>query len=111
MAETNGTSDPAAEFLAREQETLAGLEDQDLNLTTTSRTNGVQEEETSSIDSSKPEPEKIRVWREEQEKMLKTKDAEEQVKREELKQTSKKELEEWYARYAEQLEKSKKMNR
>lgn len=59
----------------------------------------------------KPEPEKIRVWREEQERMLKQKDEEEAVKREELKQQAKRELSEWKTRYAEQLEKSKKNNR
>lgn len=64
-----------------------------------------------SSDSSKPEPEKIRIWREAHEKMLKTKDEEEAVKKEELKHSAKKELEEWYTRYAEQLEKSKKANR
>lgn len=37
----NGDSDPAAEFLAREQETLAGLED-DLNLSG-ARTNGISD--------------------------------------------------------------------
>jgi len=127
---TNGEADPAAEFLAREQETLAGLED-DLNLSARTNglpvdvfgeTNGHSDDEgargsdvysnTSSQNADpKPEPEKIRVWREEQEQMLKQKDDEEAVKREELKQQAKRELAEWKTRYAEQLEKSKKNNR
>ena len=126
MEETNGTMDPAAEFLAREQENLAGLEDQDLNLETSSvrsdnsletipvRTNGVNNDDgytSQQHDFTNPESEKIRVWREQQDKMLKVKDSEEQVKKEELRLQAKKELEDWYARYAEQLEKSKKNNR
>jgi len=109
---TNGDADPAAEFLAREQETLAGLVEDNLNLSTTStiRTSD-GEDGYGSSDSSKPEPEKIRIWRETHEKMLKAKDEEEAVKKEELRHTAKKELEEWYTRYAEQLEKSKKANR
>lgn len=43
--------------------------------------------------------------------MLRQKDQEEAVKKEELKQQAKKELAEWEARYAEQLEKSRKANR
>jgi hypothetical protein len=57
------------------------------------------------------EPEKIRKWREEQSRILEQKDAEELKRKEELKQTAKHELEEWYARYSEQLEKSKLNNR
>lgn len=61
--------------------------------------------------SNKPEPETIRIWREEQKKVLDQKDAEESVKKEELKVAAKKELEEFYKKYAEQLEKSKATNR
>ncbi len=57
------------------------------------------------------EPEKIRKWREEQSRLLEQKDAEESKRKEELKQTAKHELEEWYTRYSEQLEKSKLNNR
>lgn len=132
MAETgslNGdASDPAAEFLAREQETLAGLEDE-LNLgPSDSRTNGISSdgfEETnghadgvdgyltgvSSSNEPKVEPEKIRIWREEQERMLQQKDQEEAVRKDELKEQAKRELSEWSTRYSEQLEKSRKNNR
>jgi hypothetical protein len=127
MEDTNGTMDPAAEFLAREQENLAGLEDdlQDLNMDTNSvksensletsiRTNGINSDDgytSQQHDFTNPESEKIRVWREQQDKMLKVKDEEEQVKKEELRLQAKKELEDWYTRYAEQLEKSNKNNR
>ena len=123
MDDSNGLSDPAAEFLAREQENLAGLEDdlQDLNMDSNSiksedtsiKTNGASDDGyTSSHDfTCQPESEKIRIWREEQAKMLKIKDEEEQVKKEELRRQAKKELEEWYSRYREQLEKTKKNNR
>ena len=59
----------------------------------------------------KEEPEKIRKWREDQNRLLEEKDRDESKRKEELKQTAKHELEEWYARYAEQLEKSKLNNR
>ena len=71
----------------------------------------VQANGHSELEAAKPEPEKIRVWREEQEKMLKQKDQEEAIKKEELKQQAKLELADWDARYKEQLEKSKKNNR
>lgn len=141
-------SDPAAEFLAREQATLAGLDD-DLNLnttassndvtnvttTTTTTTNGTVEsddliptnglvDETSINNTStgrptavsmpiepKVEPEKIKKWREEQEKMLQEKDAKESLEREALRAQAKKELEEWHVRHREHLEKSRKANR
>lgn len=57
------------------------------------------------------EPEKIKKWREEQAKRLEQKDAEEEEKKAELRATAKKELEEWYARYHEQIEKAKLANR
>lgn len=41
---TNGDADPAAEFLAREQETLAGLVEDNLNLSTTSTSRGATED-------------------------------------------------------------------
>lgn len=64
-----------------------------------------------SSNSLQPEPEKIRIWREEQQKMLEIKDANEAKKKEELKEQAKKELQDWYQRYQQQLEKSKQINR
>ncbi|XP_015782957.1 clathrin light chain isoform X2 [Tetranychus urticae] len=57
------------------------------------------------------ESEKIRKWREEQEKRLNEKDEEENKKKKELAEQAKKELEEWYSRCEEQLNKSKVINR
>jgi len=155
--------DPAAEFLAREQQVLAGLDDEfDLPPASTQTSNGLKDQ-VDSLSSSDPlgsssqtkldanasvlkngvtngeaenevnqlngptskmsisplptsqqlreEPESIKKWREEQRKMLEEKDKEEEKRKEELKKQAKKELEEWYARYAEQLEKSKANNR
>jgi hypothetical protein len=128
-------ADPAAEFLAREQENLAGLEDEfeisggKVNLNGTQEINQLISEAVSGEDEpplngfnnglsyengsreNQPEPEKIKIWREEQQRLLEEKDREEEKRKEELGSNAKKELEEWYARYAEQLEKSKVNNR
>jgi len=134
-------SDPAADFLAREQENLAGLEDEfenhlnvgshkssmidandfdhvseqdPLNGEYVNGSNGysvVHDAVTAAAIENKVEPEKIRIWREEQTRLLDQKDAEEERKKEELREQAKKELDEWYTRYAEQLEKSKLNNR
>lgn len=114
--------DPAAEFLAREQNALAALDD-DFDFAHTNSndlpdSNHVAELEPQSTAPSekvntvpREEPEKIRKWREEQQRLLEQKDADEAKRKEELRQSAKHELEEWYARYAEQLEKSKINNR
>jgi len=73
--------------------------------------NAINSSQSSDKYIQREEPEKIRKWREEQHRLLEQKDAEEAKKKEELKQTAKHELEEWYARYSEQLEKSKLNNR
>lgn len=57
------------------------------------------------------EPESIKKWREEHIKALEEKDSLEQKKIVELKDEGKKELDEWYARYAEQLKAAKQQNR
>jgi len=57
------------------------------------------------------EPESIKKWREEHIIALEKKDEDEKVKIEELKEQGKRELEEWYARYEEQLAKAKQQNR
>jgi len=57
------------------------------------------------------EPESIKKWREEHKLALSEKDANEKIKIEELKDQGKKELEDWYARYEEQLAKAKQQNR
>ncbi|XP_077291659.1 clathrin light chain [Arctopsyche grandis] len=59
----------------------------------------------------KEEPEKIRKWREEQKLRLEQKDAEEELRKQEMKEVAKKELEEWYANHEEQISKTKAANR
>lgn len=125
--------DPAADFLAREQDELAGLDDDSLGLgentappafndesyvspttVNSEHMNGPSEPfpiSTPSRPVNREEPEKIKKWREEQQKMLEVKDAEEEKKKTELQETAKKELDDWYARYKEQIEKTKLSNR
>lgn len=123
--------DPAAEFLAREQNVLAGLEDDNFDGVTMQPTiDGLTDDVAAEVQMNGPsqapavvpdtsprptpvreEPEKIKKWREEQAIRLEQKDAEEEEKKTELRANAKKELEEWYARYHEQIEKSKLANR
>jgi len=143
--------DPAAQFLAQEQEDLGGLgEDlgftsqppvQEVNATAQSGdTSGdffmvdkepeveastkeiVLDEPTQdgSMDNLsrdvsnigiKEEPESIKKWKAEQVTKLKLKDEEEEKNKSELKKQALKELEDWYAHYNVQLEKTKEDNR
>jgi len=143
--------DPAAQFLAQEQEDLGGLgEDlgftsqppvQEVNATAQAGdTSGdffmvdkepeveastkeiVQDEPTQdgSMDNLsrdvsnigiKEEPESIKKWKAEQVTKLKLKDEEEEKNKSELKKQALKELEDWYAHYNVQLEKTKEDNR
>jgi len=136
--------DPAADFLAREQQELAGLEDDGfenlssettatnlqngfdalcLDPTSTSLQNGfealdhesgseaLQVNGMESTENDAATPQKILMWREEQQKKIAEKDQNEESKMEEWRNTAKRELEEWYSRQAEQVEKHKKNNR
>lgn len=131
--------DPAVqEFLAREQNDLAGLEDDEFDRPIpqdqgfeendnfdsipVSEQNGFQnghEEPTEDFSSPAPtrpvvpkiEPEKIRKWREEQKTRLEKKDNDEEKEKDKLRGAAKKELEEWYKNRIEELEKRKKNNR
>lgn len=83
-----------------------------------SETNGIDETNSKSpvnlngtAHPPQPEPEKIRIWREEHQKLLKIKDENEAEKELDLKEQAKKELEDWYERYKQQLSKSKQINR
>merc|ERR1711936_26816 len=113
--------DPAAEFLAKEQEELGDI-GQDLGLGAPAQTEDVlapaNEEEddgkdiyvgmqTLSIKKDKEEPEFMRKWKEEQQARLMKKDEEESAAMEELKLKAKQELEDWYKRYETQVEKTK----
>ncbi|XP_055693158.1 clathrin light chain isoform X6 [Lutzomyia longipalpis] len=121
--------DPAAEFLAREQNALAGLED-DLNpppaqpktepdngtlesSESFEMINNIESHEQTNVNAKPPmeEPEKIKKWREDQKKRLEEKDREEEKKKEELKQQAKKELEDWYKQHEESITKTKSSNR
>lgn len=155
--------DPAAEFLAREHDQLAGLEDE-LNPVVppavddgsfvpqgsalpqidhtgsfemidnfgqdgfesgavgsegdTPEDRGVRETDSELFASPTPtrpvtreEPEKIKKWREEQKKRLEEKDANEEKRKEELREGAKKELAEWYRHHEEQIAKTKTANR
>lgn len=129
--------DPAAEFLAREQNQLAGLEDEletsapppmisstnglddfvEIPSASAFDSNGLLDDEPiqtsvfSSVQQEREEPEKIKLWREEQKKRLEEKDAEEEKKKEEMIKVAKKELEDWYRTHEEQIAKTKAANR
>ncbi|GFS22792.1 clathrin light chain [Elysia marginata] len=79
----------------------------------TSSTNGPTNiyEAISQQDTVRAEPEKIKLWREEQRARLQAKDEEEEVRKKELKEKAKKELDDWYKHHQEQLEKTKENNR
>jgi len=59
----------------------------------------------------RPEPEKIKRWREEQKVRLEKKDAEEDKERAKLREQAKKEIEDWYKNREKDMEKAKKNNR
>ncbi|XP_059158439.1 clathrin light chain A-like [Physella acuta] len=122
--------DPAADFLAREQSELAGLEDdnfgegqqftqdfdgfaQNQEQVTVAQSNGPSNmyEAISQQDTIRAVPEKIKIWREEQKTRLEKKDSEEAKRKKELKEKAKKELDDWYKHHTEQLEKTKENNR
>jgi clathrin light chain A len=63
------------------------------------------------IDRQRAEPEKLRIWREEQVEMLQKKDAESERKKAEWRDIARRELEEWYKHRNEQVDKAKKVNR
>jgi len=128
--------DPAAEFLAKEQEELADL-GEDLGFAAPSSqeilafktdepmTNGHetfdffmdQDQGEQGLSRGiqnirmREEPECIRKWKIEQEERLRVKDEEEALRMEELRAKAKKELDDWYKRYEDQLVKTKANNR
>merc|ERR1712083_438747 len=118
--------DPAAEFLAKEQEELGDI-GEDLGLAPPQEISAFKEEsdftsnnlqDTEGISSGmsnmnivREEPEFLKKWKVEQEERLKKKDEDEEVMKEKLRQQAKQELEDWYTRYEAQLEKTKSTNR
>ncbi|XP_076028248.1 clathrin light chain isoform X4 [Oratosquilla oratoria] len=59
----------------------------------------------------KVEAEKIRIWREEQKKVLEEKDEAEEKAKLELRERGRKELEDWYKQHEEQVAKTRQANR
>ncbi|XP_038107399.1 clathrin light chain isoform X4 [Culex quinquefasciatus] len=116
--------DPAAEFLAREQNALAGLEDEippvvagngdaaSDDVTQARSDDGNDDFSGYTVPKQvTEEPEKIRKWREDQKTRLEEKDREEERKREELREQARKELEDWYKHHEEAISKTKSANR
>lgn len=66
--------------------------------------------EISQQDQMRAEPEKIKIWRQEQKERLERKDREEEERKGEMRENAKKELDNWYKSHAEQLEKTKSNN-
>ncbi|XP_034996801.2 clathrin light chain A isoform X2 [Zootoca vivipara] len=134
-----GDEDPAAAFLAQQENEIAGIEnDEGYSIlengevpagmqeglsadSIDSVTNGDVYQESngptdcyaaiSQADRLQTEPESIRKWREEQLERLEVLDANSRKQEAEWKEKAIKELEEWYARQDEQLQKTKVNNR
>jgi len=104
------------EFIGNENDDIYGfndsptVNDSEMN---SELMNGVSEKSghKSMTPPPKIEPEKIRLWREQQAKRLEEKDAVEETKKEELRNQAKKELEEWYKHHNELIAKNKAANR
>ncbi|XP_054842289.1 clathrin light chain A isoform X1 [Eublepharis macularius] len=135
-----GEEDPAAAFLAQQENEIAGIEnDEGYNILENGEvpaglqgpegvsadavdgvTNGDIYQESngptdcyaaiSHADRLQTEPESIRKWREEQLERLEVLDANSRKQEAEWKEKAIKELEEWYARQDEQLQKTKANN-
>ncbi|OPJ79632.1 clathrin light chain A isoform X4 [Patagioenas fasciata] len=131
--------DPAAAFLAQQENEIAGIENdvgvledgevlsamQDLddlglgavdggvNGNIHQESNGPKDSYAaiSQVDRLQSEPESIRKWREEQKERLEQLDANSRKQEAEWKEKAVKELEEWYARQDEKLQKTKASNR
>ncbi|NXI59213.1 CLCA protein, partial [Chloroceryle aenea] len=133
--------DPAAAFLAQQENEIAGIENDEgysileggelpdalqapqghdlgavdavINGHVYQESNGPTDSYTiiSQVDRLQSEPESIRKWREEQKERLEQLDATSRKEEAEWKEKAIKELEEWYARQDEKLQKTKVSNR
>merc|ERR1712080_222474 len=56
-------------------------------------------------------PECLKKWKKEQEEMLRQKDADEEVRKGELRDIAAQELKDWYKNYEEQLQKTRQANK
>ncbi|XP_062985173.1 clathrin light chain A isoform X1 [Elgaria multicarinata webbii] len=138
---SGGEEDPAAAFLAQQENEIAGIENDEgysilengevpagmqgqeglLTDSIDGVTNGDVYQESngptdcyaaiSHADRLQTEPESIRKWREEQRERLEELDANSRKQEAEWKEKAIKELEEWYERQDEQLQKTKANNR
>jgi len=128
----NGVEDPAADFLAREQSELAGIEDPPPAPVLAEDPVENAEPEVADAILAEPiveapvvappvervvtplpriEPEAIRLWREEHQQRLVEKDKEEETAKEALREKAKQELVDWYRQHDEQLAKTRHANR
>ncbi|XP_036289299.1 clathrin light chain A isoform X3 [Pipistrellus kuhlii] len=135
-----GEEDPAAAFLAQQESEIAGIENDEafaildggapgpqphgeppgspdavdgvMNGEYYQESNGPTDSYAaiSQVDRLQSEPESIRKWREEQTERLEALDANSRKQEAEWKEKAIKELEEWYARQDEQLQKTKANN-
>ncbi|XP_014116449.1 PREDICTED: clathrin light chain A isoform X1 [Pseudopodoces humilis] len=135
-----GEEDPAAAFLAQQENEIAGIENDEgygilengevpealqgpeglgldavdgvVNGDVYQESNGPTDcyAAISQVDRLQSEPESIRKWREEQKERLEQLDANSRKQEAEWKEKAIKELEEWYARQDEKLEKTKASN-
>eukprot|EP00914_Ancora_sagittata_P029637 GHVO01058723.1.p1 GENE.GHVO01058723.1~~GHVO01058723.1.p1 ORF type:complete len:239 (+),score=58.13 GHVO01058723.1:70-786(+) len=64
-----------------------------------------------SVDTMRAEPEKLKIWREEQKVMLEKKDEDSEEKKIEWREIARKEIEDWYKHRDEQLTKTQASNR
>ncbi|NWU56962.1 CLCA protein, partial [Dromas ardeola] len=126
--------DPAAAFLAQQENEIAGIENDEgydileggelseifncyvqiiLLFLPFKESNGPTNSPAaiSQVDRLQSEPESIRKWREEQKERLEQLDANSRKQEAEWKEKAIKELEEWYARQDEKLQKTKASNR
>ncbi|NWV59124.1 CLCA protein, partial [Malurus elegans] len=140
-ATDGGEEDPAAAFLAQQENEIAGIENDEgygilengevpealqgpeglgadavdgvVNGDIYQESNGPTDcyAAISQADRLQSEPESIRKWREEQKERLEQLDANSRKQEAEWKEKAIKELEEWYARQDEKLEKTKASNR
>uniref|UniRef100_A0A452EU59 Clathrin light chain n=2 Tax=Bovidae TaxID=9895 RepID=A0A452EU59_CAPHI len=133
-----GEEDPAAAFLAQQESEIAGIENDEAFAILDggapgsqphgeppgipgkcgcfrggSESNGPTDSYAaiSQVDRLQSEPESIRKWREEQTERLEALDANSRKQEAEWKEKAIKELDEWYARQDEQLQKTKANNR
>ncbi|KAM4586322.1 clathrin light chain B isoform 1-T1 [Fundulus diaphanus] len=131
--------DPAAAFLAQQENEIAGIENDGDGLGALEGADDMQPSPTASyeepatvngdlfqeeangptdsyaaiaqVDIQRQEPESLRKWREEQKARLEALDSASKVAEAEWKEKAKKELEDWHVHQVEQMEKNKANNR